>query len=356
MSDCTEVSRQTTFTASRPSFMGSANSNGLLQSDLAVGFAEEKHYEVWVASSFAPEPSLGVSVSAVVNVNPVGGTEAHSAPLGGYVEVGAELRLRVTNAATGDLICADEQILDRRSTSAFATTRSFRRASYELSCAGPVVPGTGSILAVVTLHTWGIAGAFAWGKAHAEVNVNYIALERCCVRPLEAPSGMIPLFGWYSNSRKDNFATSQPSWAGCRGATRQPDYGFSRCEGFVFDPRGAQPAGTVPIYSWWNPLREDNFITSDPRWSLDLDAVRGDYRRFRLEGFVYDPKKPQPAGTAPLYSWWHGGRQDNFATTDPRYTNRLPVADIEWIGEHISNGPSTETGYKLYRNEGFVLL
>lgn len=355
MSDCIEEVRRTSFTPSSPSHMGSAFANGLMQSDVTTGFIEEKHYEVSVSSVFSPDPCLGVRASALVTVNPVGGTEAYVAPLGGYAEVGVELRLTATNASTGATICTDSVILDRRGTPGFATTHSFSRAMHELSCSGPVEPGAGAIRVTVTLHTWGIAGHFAWAQAQAEVDVGYIALQRCCVRPLEAPDGMVPLYSWYSHHRKDNFITSQPNWAGCLGAVRNPGYRFSRCEGFAFDPQGTQPAGTVPVYSWWNPQREDNFFTSDPRWSLDEDAIRGNYQRFRLEGFVYDPRRPQPPGTAPLYSWWHPDREDNFITSDPRYTGRLPVADIQWAGEHISNGPSTETGYELFRNEGFVL-
>jgi hypothetical protein len=45
--------------------------------------------------------------------------------------------------------------------------------------------------------------------------------------------GMIPLYGWYSPSRGDNFATTHPSWRGAAGETRSPDYDFVRVEGFV---------------------------------------------------------------------------------------------------------------------------
>ena len=182
------------------------------------------------------------------------------------------------------------------------------------------------------------------------------------VNTLPTRSGMRHLLHWYNGDRGDNFLTSDPRWSG-RVRDLVDGYRLLREEGQTFDPRGTRPAGTLPLYSWWNPERQDNFITSDPRWSMDSSTIRwaGEniangrvqegYSLYRLEGYIYDPRLPQPPGTSPLFSWWNSERADNFATTNRRW--RIPVGDIRWSGEHITNGVVRD-GYALYRLEGYV--
>ncbi|HMO38285.1 MAG TPA: trypsin-like serine protease [Saprospiraceae bacterium] len=193
-------------------------------------------------------------------------------------------------------------------------------------------------------------------------------------------TGRVPLFSWYNERRTDNFISSDPRWVGNPDAvlsdprpdmyhilnqTEQQGYKMYRLEGYVFDPRQPQPRNTVPLYSWWNPQRTDNFATTDPRWDMSVASIRwagehisngptrDGYTLYRLEGYIYSPREPQPRNTVPLYSWWNPQRTDNFATTDPTW--RMNVADIRWTGEHINNGP-TRHGYTLYRLEGYLPL
>lgn len=151
-----------------------------------------------------------------------------------------------------------------------------------------------------------------------------------------------PLHGWWSLSRGDNFATTQPSWVGSYGQTRSPDYNFVRPEGYVFSLSYLQPKGTVPLYSWHSPSREDNFLTSDPNWAGEPgDSRSPDYGFVRVEGYIYDPSLPQPPGTLPLYSWYSPSRGDNFATTHP-----------SWVG---ASGQTRSPDYQFVRLEGYVL-
>jgi hypothetical protein len=350
--DCIDQVTRNTFTqTSEASFMGSAFRDGRMSSRAVAGFAEDRQYRVWVATDFHPEPALGFRVSATVRVVR-GATEAWAAPLGGFASTGIKLELKVTRRVTGEVIGSDEITLDSRSTPGFHTSRSLVSSHHELACNGELGDVTGGFKVTVTLHTWATAGAVAGASAEAEVDVTAVNLERCCVRPLEAPQGMIPLYSWWSQHRGDNFCTSQAAWAGCHGSIRILDYRFVRFEGFAFDPEQPRPEHTIPLYSWYNDFRGDNFITSDPRWGGDIDPNKDGYFRFRREGFVYDPRRPQPPGTVPLYSWWNPTLADNFATSNPRWS--IPISEIEWHGEHIVHGP-VQAGYTLYSLEGFVI-
>lgn len=190
-------------------------------------------------------------------------------------------------------------------------------------------------------------------------------------------SAQRPLFNWYSADRKDNKLSSDPRWVsdprGCPVDTtgqyldpnrHQNGYRMYRHEGFVFDPKATQPPGTVPLWSWFNPVRNDNFTTSDPRWGVALTRLRWSgeqfaapqitrdgYTLYRLEGYIYSPLLPQPPDTLPLYSWFHPGRNDNFHTTDPAWS--VPVSALTRSGENLS-GEVVRDGYQLFRLEGYV--
>lgn len=188
------------------------------------------------------------------------------------------------------------------------------------------------------------------------------------------PATLLSLCSWWNPQRGDNFATTDPRWrvksgdVQWRGAhivngKQQSGYTMYRLEGLLFDPKEPRQPNTVPLYSWWNPQRQDNFATTDPRWSMDPKSVRWNgehlangrsqsgYKMYRLEGYLYDPKKPQPRGTIPIYSWWNPERGDNFLTSDPAWG--MNPKSVQWNGEHLANGRS-QSGYKMFRLEGYI--
>lgn len=125
----------------------------------------------------------------------------------------------------------------------------------------------------------------------------------------------VPLHTWYSPSRGDYFTTSDPFWAGRTGDRKSPDYTFVRVEGQVFNPASPHPDG-IPLYSWWNPQRGDNFLTSDPAWRGRPGDVKDGYSLTRIEGYVY---RTPLAGTVPLQTFWNRETQDNYASSDAMY-------------------------------------
>jgi hypothetical protein len=154
----------------------------------------------------------------------------------------------------------------------------------------------------------------------------------------------IPLHSWYSDRREDNYTTTMQVWMGSPGQMRSPDYGFVRHEGWVFNPAKPPPAGTIPLYSWYSPSRRDNFVTSNPGWFgyLKGDGERSpDYYFVRLEGYIYPPDVPPPTDTVPLYSWYSNGRGDNYATS-------MPV----WAG---GPGDVRSPDYEFVRLEGYLI-
>lgn len=187
----------------------------------------------------------------------------------------------------------------------------------------------------------------------------------------------IPLYNWTSALYADNFLTSDPRWASDplgiitdpSGRLLDPpreqdtDYKMIRLEGMLFDPKRPQPAGTVPVFSWYSPSATDNFATTEPAWSVPVSSLvwsgehlasgptRGGYTLYRLEGYVYDPHRPQPAGTVPLYGWTNPTTGDTRMTSDPLWS--IDPATVRWSGETITNG-TTRDGYVIRRLEGYV--
>lgn len=209
-------------------------------------------------------------------------------------------------------------------------------------------------------------------------------------------SQMRRAFSWFSPTRSDNFLTTDSRWSAptrgndsvrtwnkwnntgqFRSYLFKSGYRLFRAEGLMFDPKKPQPAGTVPVFSWWSADRKDNFATTKPSWSMPVDRIRwrgehiangpkrGSYTLYRLEGFIYDPSRPQPPGTIPVYSWWSGNRTDNFMTTQMswRYTTLFSrygswaVPGLRNSGEELRSGRTKTVGssrYRLFRLEGYM--
>ena len=111
-----------------------------------------------------------------------------------------------------------------------------------------------------------------------------------------------------------------------------------RVEGEIFkDP---QP-GTVPLKLWWSEGRGDNFTTTS--WSRPEQPGYAAAGR-HVEGHVFDPARPQPAGTIELWSVWSPTRQDNFLTTDPTWWGNT-------FGQRV--GPA-DHDYVFARREGWI--
>jgi hypothetical protein len=137
-------------------------------------------------------------------------------------------------------------------------------------------------------------------------------------RPPDFPAPSVGLWSYWSRTRGDNWATSNPAFA--RLTRLEPNYERYRFEGNLFSPSHEPPAGTVALHSWWSASREDNWTTANPPFTRPLsDRLQPDYGHYRLEGFLYSPDAPQPSNTVPVHSWWSPSRQDNFITTDPAW-------------------------------------
>ncbi len=157
----------------------------------------------------------------------------------------------------------------------------------------------------------------------------------------QSNSRLVPLHAWYSPSRGDNVASTDPAWRGAPGATHEPDYRWSGIEGYVLDPALPQPPGTVPLYTWYSPSRNDHHLSADPalRPASDTDRARGpDYRFVRLEGYLYEAPL---AGTFPLQNHYSPERGDNHATTRAVMLGAV--------------GKTTDPDYRLFRTEGYVV-
>lgn len=139
-------------------------------------------------------------------------------------------------------------------------------------------------------------------------------------------SELVELHSWFSPGRLDNVATTHPSWVGAPGQTRSPDYRFAGVEGRVLAADAGRLPGTVALHGWYSPGRGDNSTTSHPSWQGGPGATRSpDYGYSRLEGYAYD--RPL-AGTIPLVRWYDPNRGDNFSTTHPGWIPAGRTGDV----------------------------
>ena len=160
----------------------------------------------------------------------------------------------------------------------------------------------------------------------------------------------VPLVSFHSPSRGDFITTSGTSWT-CHYFNRCPgrltlDYRVVGLQGHVYNPNNPQPAGTKALYHWSSANRGDNFLTTDPGWAGSIGDRRwhggADYVLFRVEGYVKSTTATSGSSGHGLYSYWNSAVADNAALATWRTTNR-PYR------------PSPPANYAQYRYEGELL-
>ncbi len=134
------------------------------------------------------------------------------------------------------------------------------------------------------------------------------------------PNGLVPMQVWYNPELGDYFSTTHPAWTPnpASPTSIRIGYRYVGVRGLVFDPARPQPPDTLPLFGWYSPSRGDNFVTTNPSWAGPADPKIG-YHFVRLEGYVYD--RPV-AGTAPLVLWFAPSLGDNHTTADPTWSER----------------------------------
>lgn len=134
----------------------------------------------------------------------------------------------------------------------------------------------------------------------------------------------VPLVAFYSPSAGDFFTTSQPAWTcrlhGCSGEFG--DYQLYGMQGHVYNPDLPQPAGTLPLWHWFSEAREDNLLTTHPDWNPADGHTRESgeaYQFVRLAGYI----KPVGSAGLPLTNFWKAENGDNAALTTARFISRF---------------------------------
>lgn len=142
----------------------------------------------------------------------------------------------------------------------------------------------------------------------------------------------LPLVTFYHAGLSDHFTTSNPAWT-CQyfGTCARNGSGYEpvALQGHVYSPSEPQPAGTVALYNWFSPVRNDNFLTS--AWAGAVGAFRSEgganYTLFRIEGYISTTNSPMP-----LTTYWNGAASDNATVATWRTGPRAGYGEIRIDG------------------------
>ncbi|NHZ92859.1 hypothetical protein F2P45_28185 [Massilia sp. CCM 8733] len=156
-------------------------------------------------------------------------------------------------------------------------------------------------------------------------NKEFFLLEYRYKAQLSARTDIEPLYGLWNAATADNWNTTSRI-GGALFDARNPAAKYARTDGFIFKASLPRPVGTIPLYSWYNASNGDHFSTTNPVWAGTPFETRGGYVMQAISGYVHDPARPQPPNTLPLYSWFSPSRQDNFMTTDKGWTGTPTVS------------------------------
>lgn len=157
----------------------------------------------------------------------------------------------------------------------------------------------------------------------------------------------VALHQWYNEDRGDSRLTSDPSWGGSRGETKE-GYRWVGIVGNAVTPHLQSHQvlpDTIPLHTWYNPNTRDHVTSTENKWqpSSPTSARPSGYRYVRLEGYIYHGAM---AGTVPLYKYWSRRKNEQHTTSAvlPKdfYVNPgRPRFDMS------SYGPASRQGYVI---------
>ncbi len=136
-----------------------------------------------------------------------------------------------------------------------------------------------------------------------------------------APVGsdqFIRLYKVWNSGTSNNLTTTRPP------AMLPSGFGPPRNLGFIFAPDKPRPAGTVPLWTFFSPSRNDHLTTCDgARFGLEDSAgsapretIPPDYRLERLEGYIFPPEATPEEACSRLYRWVSFSRADHHTTSE----------------------------------------
>jgi hypothetical protein len=121
----------------------------------------------------------------------------------------------------------------------------------------------------------------------------------------------LPLYRYYRVANGDHFYTMDIS-EGDR-AVQTGGYTAEGIAGYLYS---SVPSGTLPLYRYYNSANGDHFYTMN-KAEGDNAVQTGGYTHEGIAGYLYPPvpqQAPTPAGTLPLYRYYNAANGDHFYT------------------------------------------
>ncbi len=126
-----------------------------------------------------------------------------------------------------------------------------------------------------------------------------------------ADDSHVKLMGLWSDERHENFTTTNGVYNGCypgwdKVVNPGYTYTYTNLDGWIPRADRAQPAGTVPLFLFWNPTLNDNATLTAAL------APGGGYTNVGTLGFIFTSSAP---GRVPLFAWHRTMGSEFFTTT-----------------------------------------
>lgn len=160
-------------------------------------------------------------------------------------------------------------------------------------------------------------------------------------KPQTAPALLIDI---------DYYTTANPQWTclafGECASVPDPEYRLVGIIGYIFNPNRPQPAGTVPLFNWWSETLNDHYLSSDPQ------SWREGYVFTGIEGYINTG--PAPDSTE-LVTFYNGQLADNATLNPLTFHNQFATgySSAHFTGQYVQVrveghvvGPGTPAGKK----------
>ena len=169
-----------------------------------------------------------------------------------------------------------------------------------------------------------------------------------------AKTTFFPLDHFWSNLRTDNYSTANTE---AKKGALKTKYRFVRTDGYILKKPLNTEGEAVPLYLYYSDTRKDNFITATHEGIRDAKA--SGYRKVRVDGYVLKTVKPQYKHLyKPLWLYYNHARKDNFTIATPQGMRTAEAGGyrkvrIEGYVRLLPDSPNTGELTPLYKNKVF---
>ena len=163
-----------------------------------------------------------------------------------------------------------------------------------------------------------------------------------------------PINHYWSNTRTDNFSAATQKG---KNAALGAKYRFVRLDGYILEKASNAEGHAVPLYLYYSKTRKDNFSTASSDGIKAAEAAG--YKKSRIQGYILKTVKPEYQHLyKPLWLYYNDKRKDNFTIATPQGIKAAEAGGYRKVrieGYVRINANQSDPYAGLYATTGYII-